>query len=56
MYDKGQGVTQDDQQAYFWYSLSAAQGDEDAIKNRDVITKKLSTKELFNDPYDDIPF
>ena len=46
MYAKGQGVTQNYKFAYLWFSLSAAQGGESVIKNRDITAKKLSPQQL----------
>jgi uncharacterized protein len=46
MYDNGQGVTQNFPLAYAWFSLAAAQGDEKAIKNRDITAKKLTSQQL----------
>jgi len=42
MYDKGQGVPKDEQQAYFWWLLASAQGHEGAEKNRDIIEQQLT--------------
>ena len=41
VYEKGRGVQRDHVAALTWYNLSAAQGDDDAIKARDTLTKKL---------------
>lgn len=46
MYYEGQGVKKDYKQAYVWSSLAAAQGGESAIKNRDIIAKDLTAKQL----------
>jgi hypothetical protein len=45
-YYNGQGVTQNFKLAYVWESLAAAQGHEDAINNRDITAKKLSSHQL----------
>ncbi len=45
MYDNGMGVAQNDVMAYVWWSVSAAQGDEDARKNRDIVSKKLTAQQ-----------
>ena len=42
MYAKGEGVPQNDVQAYAWWSVAAAQGLENAIKSK-AILKKLMT-------------
>ena len=45
MYSDGDGVPQDYVEAYKWYNLAAAQGDTDAIKNRDIIVADSMTPE-----------
>ena len=37
----GLGVNQDLRQAWIWFSLAAAQGDEDASRKRDEVAGKL---------------
>jgi hypothetical protein len=46
MYQEGTGVAQDNVQAYVWYSLAAAGGDESAITSRNVLSTRLSPEEL----------
>jgi TPR repeat protein len=46
MYASGQGVPQDDVTAHLWFSLSAAQGDEDAAKNRDLIEQRMTLTQI----------
>ena len=46
MYYNGEGIPQDYKIAYIWFSLAAAQGHKKAIYNRDMISKKLSSKQL----------
>ena len=41
MYREGVGVTQDFAQAYFWLSLSCVDPPIDAVKERDVVAKKI---------------
>ncbi|MEE8435016.1 MAG: tetratricopeptide repeat protein [bacterium] len=41
MYGEGQGVPQDDVLAHMWFSLAAAQGNEEAVKNRDIVEKEM---------------
>lgn len=44
MYAEGAGITQDDQEAYFWLSLAAVQtGDATPVKN--LVEKKLTPEE-----------
>jgi len=46
MYSKGLGVIQSNNNSYIWNSIAAANGDEDAIINRDIDAKKLSPRGL----------
>ena len=46
MYRNGQGVTQDYVQAHMWLNLAAAKGDADAIKNRDIVTAKMTPAQI----------
>lgn len=45
-YSKGQGVPQNHILAYAWFNLSAAQGNKNAVKNRDFVAEKLSSEQL----------
>ena len=42
MYENGQGVPKGYSQAYMWFNLAAAQGDEDAAKHRDKLAEKMT--------------
>ncbi len=44
----GQGVSADRQQAYMWLMLSAAQGDEEAGRQGDLLSKQLKQAEMTN--------
>ncbi|WP_031564603.1 tetratricopeptide repeat protein [Rheinheimera texasensis] len=46
MYYAGTAEPQDYQLGYIWFSISAANGDTDAPKARDLITKKLDAQSL----------
>jgi TPR repeat protein len=46
MYANGRGVLQDDVQAHMWLNLSAAQGWNDAVEARGLITEKMTPKQL----------
>jgi TPR repeat protein len=39
---KGQGVVQDYVSAHTWFNLAAAQGEEGAEKNRDIIARRMT--------------
>jgi S1-C subfamily serine protease len=45
-YGDGQGVTQNDLEAYTWSSLAAAQGVKSAPKNRDIFASRMSREEI----------
>jgi len=46
MYDNGTGVPQNYVRAYMWWSVSAAQGDEDSRSNRDRVADRLTPEQL----------
>lgn len=46
LYRDGQGVQQDYVLAHMWCSLAATQGNEDAIKNRDIIAEKMTSDQI----------
>ncbi len=45
-YDLGEGVPEDDIQAYAWLSIAAAQGDELAKENKDILTKEMTREQI----------
>jgi TPR repeat protein len=45
MYAKGSGVPKDEQMTYFWLLLASAQGDQDALKGRDIFERRLTTEQ-----------
>ena len=46
MYSIGEGVPQNNVRAYVWFSVAAAQGNEDARTNRDIISDRLTPEQL----------
>ena len=46
MYVQGHGVAKDYVQAHLWLSLSAAQGDEDALKLRNRIARQMTSAQI----------
>ena len=46
IYFGGQGVPQDYITSHMWYNLAAANGDEDAVKNRDIVAGKMSQADV----------
>ena len=42
MYGKGLGVMQDYITAHMWWDIAASKGNKDAMKNRDIIAKRMS--------------
>jgi TPR repeat protein len=51
MYDQGRGVPQDPLRAHMWFNLAVSQSSEEngklAIKNRDIVTRRLTREQLF---------
>ncbi|SVD87203.1 uncharacterized protein METZ01_LOCUS440057, partial [marine metagenome] len=45
-YKNGQGVIQDYVKAHKWWNIAAALGNKDAIRNRGVVAKKMTVKQL----------
>lgn len=48
MYEEGKGVVQSYVKAYMWYCLAAAGGDEEAIKERRVLEKKMTMAKVMD--------
>lgn len=46
MYYEGLGVPQDYVQAHMWFNLSAARGSDFAKKNRDIITRQMTSAQI----------
>jgi TPR repeat protein len=46
MYHNGQGVAQDYIRAYMWLNLSASSGKTDALKNRDITARKITSQQI----------
>ena len=46
MYYNGQGVPQDYVLAHMWWSISSANGNKNAIKNRNIIAKRMSPSQI----------
>ena len=46
MYADGKGVIQDNVYAHMWFNISASLGDEDAPKNRDSISKRMTSEQI----------
>ena len=46
MYEKGKGVPQDYITAYVWLNLSAANGHKNAVKNRDFLSRKMTSQQI----------
>ena len=46
MYGKGQGVIQDNIYAHMWFNISASNGAKDAVKNRDIIAKRMTPTDI----------
>ena len=46
MYGNGQGVLQDYVRSHMWFNIAASSGDEDAVKNRDIVAKRLTPADI----------
>ena len=46
MYYLGRGVLQDYVRAHMWYNLAAAQGDNAAAKNREIVAAKMTPADI----------
>ena len=46
MYENGQGILQNQQLAYTWSSLAAAQGAEQAAINRDLVAGRMTREQI----------
>lgn len=46
MYANGEGVIQNNVSAHMLFNLAGAQGDEEGRKNRDLISKQLTTSDI----------
>ena len=46
MYGNGYGVPQGYLEAYMWYNLAAAEGNETARKNRDIVAKQMTPADI----------
>ena len=46
MYNNGYGVVKDYMRAYIWFNLAAVTGDDDSVKNRDMIAKQMTPQQV----------
>jgi TPR repeat protein len=46
LYAQGQGVPQDYVRAHMWFNLSAAGGNQEAVKDRDTITHRMTPDQI----------
>jgi len=46
MYGTGEGVIQDNVYAHMWLNISASNGNKDAVKNRVVIAKRMTSADI----------
>ena len=46
MYANGEGVPENDVQAYKWWNLAAAQGHADAKANKAIVEKKMTREQI----------
>ena len=43
---KGNGVIQDMVHAHMWFNIAASRGHEDAKKNRDIVSKRMTKEQI----------
>jgi TPR repeat protein len=46
MYDNGRGVLRDYVRAHMWWSIAASSGDKNAVKNRDIVAKRMTPAQI----------
>ena len=46
MYANGTGVIQDNVYAHMWWNIAASNGNTDAVKNRDIVAKKMTPADI----------
>ena len=46
MYADGRGVLEDDVYAYMWWNLAAAQGHKNSSKNKNILSKKMTSSQI----------
>jgi hypothetical protein len=48
MYGNGRGVIQDNVYAHMWFNTAASNGDEVAVRNRDIIASQMTPADISN--------
>ena len=46
MYSEGEGVIQDNVYAHMWFNIAAANGDEKARDNMDILVKEMTPQDI----------
>lgn len=46
MYARGEGIPENRVQAYAWFSIAAAQGDDSARDNKEIVAKNMTSAEI----------
>ena len=46
MYGEGKGVVQDNMRAHMWFNLAAVTGHANAVKNRDIVAKRMTSQQI----------
>ena len=46
MYETGRGVPQDYVLAHMWWNLAGSNGNKDAVKNRNIVEKKMTPSQI----------
>ena len=46
MYGTGEGVPQDHVPAYMWFNIAAAQGDQAAPRDKDILEQQMTREQI----------
>lgn len=46
MHNKGRGVLGDEVEAYKWANIAVARGNKDAMKVKDILTKRMTSEQI----------
>ena len=46
LYHNGEGVPKDSVTAYAWWNIAAANGDDDAKRNKSIVSKRLAPAQI----------
>lgn len=46
LYYKGEGIPQNYEKAYFWFSIATAHGDDEAANKRDIVIEAMTSQQI----------